>query len=226
MIKAPIQTGGRRGLPVTSVFVRRPGRWLGSDPLLLGDAGFTSILSASDLRRIEDLSLEPTFIHRLPEFLTPAPETNWWQIQERVYTVLKGRESVDVEVTGTDGIPRGLQARVGVMPFAEIIQRAGLIYFVALIYLVSAIALYRRHRSPPRPLLACFLLSGALYLITSAPVASRALTLHPLSFKLLTAFLYAAAGGMITLLHFAFVFPEPKAMLRKCPWIPSLFYVY
>jgi hypothetical protein len=97
---------------------------------------------------------------------------------------------------------------------------------VALLYLFSALSVFQRHHSLPGTLLACFFVACALDFTSSAPIVSRSVTLQPGHFQLLVACLYAAAGGLIALVHFAFVFPAPKAFLRHWPWFPGILYGY
>jgi signal transduction histidine kinase len=85
---------------------------------------------------------------------------------------------------------------------------------------------FQRHRTFSGSLLAFFFLACALYFISSAPVVSRSVTLNPVAFQILVAVLYASAGGLISLVHFAFVFPEPKEIVRKHAWFPALLYGY
>lgn len=186
------------------------------------EAQFSFAIPAPDIRRIKDLTLETTFSRRLPEFFSSRAETIWWQMHERVYHILRESGTVSVEMPGANGVPRMVQAEVGLLPLSEAIQRTGTIYLAALLYLVWAISVYQRHRSPPGVLLAFFLLAGALYLISCAPVANRPVTLEPVCFKLLTFFVYASAGAMITLVHFTFVFPKPKGLLQRRHWVPHL----
>lgn len=195
-------------------------------PILSLDAEDSRLPTALALQRIEHLPLEPAFWQRLPEFLTPSAETAWWQLHEQVYRLLRAQDVVWVEIQGKGGRPSQMQAQVGFLPVLAALKQVGLIYFAALIYVISAILVFRHHRAPPGTLLAFFLLAGALYLLSSAPVASRPLTLHPTYFKILMSCVYTAAGGMITLVHFALVFPAPKALLRRWPWIPALLYGY
>lgn len=195
-------------------------------PAVTFDSGLVVSLTAPDLQRIEDLLLEAPVFQRLPEFFTPRAETLWWQQQARLYHLLRAQQTVRVALTGPNGLPSTVQARVGVMPLSEVLHRTGLIYLVALLYIISGLAVFHRHASTTGALLAFFFLACALYFISSAPVVSRSLTLHPGYFKLFIKCIYAAAGGLITLVHFAFVFPRPKAILTRHAWLPWLLYGY
>lgn len=175
--------------------------------------------------KIGNIALDATFFLRFPEFFLPQKEKNWWQVQKEVYKFLAERDFVSIEFLD-EATPRTVKANIKNMPFSLVIRKTGLIYLVALVYLLSAGFLFQRYRSPPGCTCTFFLIFGALYFISAAPVISRPLTLHPFCFQLLTKFIYIAAGGLITLVHFAFVFPKPKNIILKYPRIPYVFYGY
>ncbi len=199
---------------------------LRTSPALSFDSGVPFHISWAKIRKIEYIKPDPTFFLRLPEFFTPKEEINWWHMQDKLYTVLMKNSSVMVEFTEKNGIVKEIEAAVGFMSLLEVIERTGLIYLAALIYIISAVSVFQRHRSTSGLIFAVFLLSGALYLISSAPVVNRSITLYTPYLKILINFIYISAGGMITLVHFAFVFPRPKDILRRFPAIPYIFYGY
>lgn len=165
-------------------------------------------------------------MQRLPEFFTRAAETAWWQHHARLYALLMSHRTVLVTGRGPQGVLTTEQAIVGPMPWADVLHRTWLIYLVALLYLLSALSVFQRHHSTPGTLLAFFFVACAFYFISAAPIVSRSVTLQPGYFQFLTVCLYAAAGGLITLVHFAFVFPAPKAVLRIWPWLPGIGHGY
>lgn len=195
-------------------------------PLLSIDSGFQFYISEPNIQKIEEIKLPPAFHKILPEFFTPKEEADWRQMHERLYRLLMEKDTALIEIMGKDGITTRMETAVGLMPFSEAIKRTGLIYLAALIYIISAFLVFKRHPSVSGSLLTFFLVSTGLYFISSAPVVSRVITLYPPYFKILISFLYISAGGMITLVHFAFIFPKPKEILKRHPWIPYLFYVY
>jgi len=72
-----------------------------------------------------------------------------------------------------------------------------------------------------------FFLACPLYFVRSVPVVSRSLTLHPVAFNIMIAVLHAAAGGLMTLAHFALIFPAPKRVLTRYPrllWLPYAYF--
>ena len=100
-------------------------------------------------------------------------------MQERLYGLLKEKDFVRIEFGGKGPVLPGVKARVGSMPLLEGIKKTGLVYLVALIYLITAVLVFQRHRSTSGSLLAFFLLSAAFYFISAAPVATRSLTFPP-----------------------------------------------
>lgn len=195
-------------------------------PTISFDTGFPYNISEPNIQEIEEIKLTPAFHKILPEFFTLKEESNWWQMHERLYRLLMEKDTALIEIMGRNGITTRMEAAVGLMPFSEAIKRTGFIYLAALIYIISAFLVFKRHPSASGSLLTFFLVSTGLYFISSAPLVSRVITLYPPYFKILISFLYISAGGMITLVHFAFVFPKPKEILKRYPWIPYLFYVY
>lgn len=179
-----------------------------------------------DLHKIEELELDPAFFLRLPEFFTLKEEAQWWRIQEKVYDLLHKNSSVSVEFTWRNGVAENVEAAVGFPTLSDVIKKTGLIYLAALIYMISAVSVFRKHHSTAGSMLTFFLLSGSLYLVSSTPVANREITLYSPHLKMLIGAIWISAGGMITLVHFALVFPGPKEILRKFSAIPYIFYGY
>jgi signal transduction histidine kinase len=193
-------------------------------PFLSFNSEFPFSPTEHEIKRIDHIALNPNFFNKLPEFFTPKQEANWWQMQNIVYNVLMEKDSVVVGFIGKNEVIRKIEASIGRMSLSEIIKRTGLIYLVALIYLISAFSVFQNHRSISGSVLAFFLLFGSLYLISSAPVVSRSITLHPSYFRIFVYLIYISAGGLITFVHFAFVFPREKGILKRFPWIPCIFY--
>ncbi|RMF85166.1 MAG: hypothetical protein D6736_17835, partial [Nitrospinota bacterium] len=193
-------------------------------PTFAVDSSFSALPARPT--QIEDLDLEASFWQRFPEFFLPHSERRWWQMQEAVYQVLETRRTVTITWITRNGEPQEQSVRIARPSLTTVLKRTWLIYWVAVLYLVSAVSVFRRHRSLPGSLLAFFLLFGALYFLSAAPVVGRGITLPPRYFKLFIMALYIAAGGLITLVHFAFVFPAPKGILRRFPRLPLLCYGY
>lgn len=183
-------------------------------------------LSAAGVIRIEDIPLPPSFFLRLPEFFTPAAEREWWTLQERVYDLLRDQSTARLFFTDHEGRPLEWVVPVRRLALGALLKRTGLIYLVALLYVLSAFFVFTHHRSPPGVVLTFFFMACALYFLCSAPVVQRSVTLPPFLFKVLVTCLYIAAGGLIALAHFALIFPTPKAFLRQHPWSLGILYGY
>lgn len=188
-------------------------------PALGFPSGFWFSLAEPQIQRIAGLELEATASLRLPEFFSPSEEAAWWRVQEQLYALLRTRESVPVTFLDQNGRWRIEEARVGVLPPLVVFKRTWLIYLVVGFCLSSALAVFHRHPSSQGTILAFFLLTCALYFVSSAPVVARSVTLAPAVFRVFVVMIYTAAAGFVTLPHFALVFPEPKPFLRKHPWL-------
>ena len=200
---------------------------LHSSPVLSFNSSSTPFIKEHSLNKIEDIELDSTFSYRLPEFFFPKDEHRWRQMQDAVYNALIKNNPVNVEYADKDGVVRNVRANVIYTTLIDVIKETGLIYLAGLIYLISAASVFRKHRSAAGIILALFLLSGSLYLIASAPVVSRLITLPPICFKIFISSIHISAGGMITLVHFAFVFPRPKKIIERSPYLPYIiFYGY
>lgn len=199
---------------------------LHTSPTLTFDPALSFPISKHHIQEIEGLELAPTFFLRLPEFLTPQQEVSWWQMQERVYQTIIKKPSLSVELKWKEGMWQKTQAVVGSMSIGDVVKRIGLVYLTALIYMISAITVFKRHHSSTGLLLSFFLLAGSIYFFSSAPVVYREITLVPSYFKILVSMIYISAGGLITLVHFALLFPQPKGSLQKYPLLSWVLYGY
>lgn len=195
-------------------------------PVLILGPQLPYSLSESDIQSIADTKLDAAFRRHLPEFFTPTAEAKWWQLHEQVYNLLRTQRVTSVTVTDRLGRARTEQVWVESLSLMEALNRTWLIYLVAFIYVISALSILQRHPSSPGSILAFFFVACALYFTLAAPVVSRPLTLPPLVFQVFIAALHTAAGGLITLVHFAFVFPEPKPLVQRYPWLFSALYGY
>lgn len=200
---------------------------LHTSPVISFNSSPVPFIKEHSLNKIEDIKLDSTFSLRLPEFFFPKDEHRWRQMQDDVYNALIKKSTVAVEYADKDGVVRNIKANVIYPTLIDVIKETGLIYLAGLIYLISAASVFRKHRSAAGIILAFFLLSGSLYLIASAPVVSRQITLPPICFKIFISSIHISAGGMITLVHFAFVFPRPKKIIERSPYLPYIiFYGY
>lgn len=182
-------------------------------------------LAEPPLHKIEHLTLDPALVSlRLPEFVSPTAEAAWWRMQEQIYTLLRDRHLVIVMFVDETGQMRNAEAQVGELPWPVVLRSTWLVYLVVAICVGSGIAVFRRHQTEAGTVLAFFLLDCAVYFVSSAPVVSRSLTLAPALFQAFIFLLYTAGAGLVTLAHFALVFPQPKAIVQRHPWIAILPY--
>jgi len=195
-------------------------------PALRVDQPLPFPITCHQISRIDHLHLRPSLFLKLPEFFSPGEETVWWQGQRDLYELLRKKGRVEVELQGRDGSIDTVGATIVRLPLLDITSRVSLVYLVVFIYLIGAFSVFRTHRTTAGVVLAFFLLFASLYLLSSIPVMGRSLTLHPLCFRLFIYLIYISAGGLITLVHFAFVFPRKKEILQRYPWLPWVFYGY
>ncbi len=177
--------------------------------------------------KIEDITLEQQDFLRFPEFFFPAQESGWWQKQQALYDIARGKKFLSVEFFHQgNGSPLIIPVAVRAIPLLELIRRIGLVYLVALIFLFLAIHLFAKRSSFPHQLCAFFAAFNALYYVSAAPVAYRDIALPPGLFKILINGVYIGAGGLITLVHLSLVFPQSKAFLRGRPRYIFALYLY
>ena len=177
------------------------------------------------LSSIEGVEFNKNLFYVLPEFFKPTEEAAWWEAQAQLYDVLAGKKTVAIEFTDKEGIPQKVPATLNYPTLLDILKKVWLIYFVALIYLISAFSL-RKYTLPTGKILIFFFLACAFYFISSAPIVSRSIILPILPFKIFTHLLHLSAGGMISLVHFVLVFPEKKLILKVQTWMPPFLYTY
>ncbi len=192
-------------------------------PTLIFDSGSSFPLD-NVIQGIKDIRLDPSFFNRLPEFFFAGEEARWWRLHDQIYRILAENRPVTIEFADRAGNIQRINGKVGYQTFIEVIKNTGLIYLSGLIYIISAITVFRKHRSESGLVLSYFLIFGGLYLISSAPIVSRSITLIPFYFRLLADLDYIAAGGLITLVHFAFLFPRPKEIVKRHPYLPYIFF--
>lgn len=187
-------------------------------PLLTTDDN--QIISSEEyaLLSIEGILLDSRFSLRLPEFFFQAEEQNWWKGQEIVADILKNNPTVIVNYTDNNGGEKTSQLTVTYRSYTDALRILGLIYVVAFIYVISALSVFVKHHDPPGLILAFFLLFCGLYFVSAAPVVNRSMTLLLPYFRILIDFLYIAAAGLITLVHYSLIYPRPKQLLSRLPF--------
>jgi signal transduction histidine kinase len=182
-------------------------------------------LSETDARRvraIDDIAVDADFALNMPEFLRRAEEDRWWDTHRRVSETLATRAHVTVELLTPDDRRETRPFRTTTAAPVDIAKRLGLVYLAALLYLLTAVSILTKDRSPPALILAAFAFDGALYFASAAAIAARPLTLAFPYFKLLFAAYHVGSAFMIALVHYALVFPDRKRFLNDLPVPPSV----
>ena len=186
------------------------------------------VQETSDFRvtKVGNTQLMPSDLWKLPIFTSPKDEKKWWEIQHFVGHIIEDQSDVVIEVVGDLSAPEQLEVTIDNLPMTEVLHRLGLIYIVALIYLLTAISVYRRHSSTSGFLCAFFLATTALYLICIAPVVHRPLFMNYALLRFLVILFFISSTGQLAIVHFSLVFPFRKRFLSIYPWVPLIFYGY
>ena len=101
------------------------------------------------------------------------------------------------------------------------------IYLSALILVGMSVLIFSYGRDSLHRVSQVFFISLGLYHMAILPAVSKEIALDPRFSRMLTAIAFIAAGGWITLVHFALIFPRRKKFLEAHPrliWIPYLYY--
>ncbi len=195
-------------------------------PALLIDGEIVSVREGIEITRIGDASVNETDLWKLPAFRSSEREQVWWQTQNRLHEVLTSQQTAVIEFIDNTDTNWEVLADIGHMPFAEVLARLSIVYFVAGIYIFASFSVFRHHRRTTGFLCAVFLSSTALYLVSVAPVVHRPLVMDPDLLRVLITVFFIASTGQIAIVHFSTVFPERKQVLDRAPWLPALFYGY
>jgi len=199
-----------------------------------------------ELIKIGNVSVERTDFMRFPEFFQKSSERNWWDKQKALYEILRENNKVNVEIFKDGSTQMSVITNIRKnMPLSQIIKRTVLIYVSSLLFMVIGVLSFPGFRNTninlrlrftetsaqnpallPKVLCAFFSGFGSLYLASVAPIASRDLTLSPISFHILLAGSFVGAGGLITLVHFSLVFPRRKSFISSHPKIVYFLYSY
>jgi signal transduction histidine kinase len=160
--------------------------------------------------QIEDQPIDKTFLYRFPEFNSQKEERQWWQAHQAMYEAIKFKQNIHVLYNVDNSSIKEASLLVKHLSLVDALKDMGLVYLVSAIFLLSAISVYRKHRTLAGQVLCYFLLSCSLFLTSAAPVACRSITLTPGYFKLFMTLNYVANGGLVTMVHFSLIFPAPK----------------
>lgn len=201
-------------------------RAMTTSPILYLDNGIVSDEVISQITKIEDIKINPTDLWKLPAFISPDKEKEWWDKQRQITLVLKNNDFVSIELKENGHNKVSFKARVGEMPITEAIKRVGLMYLIGLIFLFTAISLFRRHPTLAGFLCACFLSASAIYIINVSPVIHSAVTLDVDYLRFLIGLFFVSSTGQIAIVHFSLIFPQPKKFITNHPKAYIICYAY
>ena len=210
-----------------SIFMAAAGIYaLKKSPTLFFDSQIITLRQGIEITHLNDFKIEPTDLWKLPVFVSPHEEQRWWQAQRHFGELLKNTDRVIIQFNDRRNNSWQIAADVGHISFRDILSRISLIYIVCLIYIISALTVFRRHPTLPGFLCAIFLSSAALYLICLTPVIHRPLFLDPSWLSIFIKIFFVASTGQISIVHFAVIFPRKKRLIERHSWILWLFYAY
>ena len=175
---------------------------------------------------IDDQKIDETALWKLPVFFTPGEERAWWFTQRKIDRILKEKDQVVITFKDKRGVTWQIIADVGYLSLGDVLKRLGLVHLVWLIYLISAITIFKRHPTTAGYVSAFFLASSALYLTSLTPVVHRPIFMDYFWLSFLIKVFFVASTGQISMVHFAMIFPKRKKVIEENGWIIWLFYCY
>lgn len=195
-------------------------------PTLFFESEVVTLREDIIITQIDDQKIDETALWKLPVFFTPREERAWWFTQRQIDTILKDNDQVVITFMDKRGVTWQIIADVRYLTLGEIVKRLGLVHLVWLIYLVSAITIFKRHPTTPGYISAFFLASSALYLTSLTPVVHRPIFMDYFWLSFLIKVFFVASTGQISMVHFAMIFPKRKKIIEENGWIIWLFYCY
>lgn len=184
------------------------------------------ILPGDYLRAIGNVKLVQEDILRYPEFVRRADERSWWTRQQAIYEELTTARPLTLGVASPGKLERRIQIEPIHRTLRDIVVRGFPIFLSGAVLGGMSAVMYRRSRSPLHRVSAVFFLSLGLYHMATAPMTMREIVLgRPWG----PGFAYAAflaAGGCISLVHFAMIFPRRKRILVAHPRLIWILYGY
>lgn len=178
------------------------------------------------IKKIDTLKIPENFWLTYPEFVSREKEENWWSIHKRVFDLLEKNRIVQIVFEIGDNLEISKPYLIKKPTIQSLSSKILIGYLVCLCFIISSILVIIRHKELYGVLLGIFLMSCALYNITSIPMAYRFITLKPLYFRLLVYLNYLAGGALITFVHFTLIFPRPKLIIEKYPNAIWSLYIY
>lgn len=184
-------------------------------PQIINDQPLPFHKPDSRIVRIEGLAVTAEFNYRLPEFISARREQSWWQMHAAVYDKIRNKSSINMEYLDSNGEIAAVHVAVKHLSMQDAVKDLGIIYLAGLIFIWSAVSVFRKHTDISGAVLCFFFLSCGLYLVSSAPAVCRTITLIPAYFNTLINFNHIAGSGLICFVHFTLVFPSPKPFVEK-----------
>lgn len=169
----------------------------------------------SRIVRIDGLAVSAEFNYRLPEFVSARREQDWWQLNAAVFDKIRNKSVIDIDYLDDGGEIISVPVAVRHLSTQDAVKDLGIIYLAGLIFIWSAVSVFRKHPDTSGAVLCFFFLSCSLYLVSSAPAVCRTITLIPVYFKALINFNHIAGSGLICFVHFTLVFPSPKPFVER-----------
>ncbi len=199
---------------------------LKTSPTLFFDSDIITLREGIAITQIENQEIDETALWKLPVFFAPRKERAWWDSQKTIDKILKEKKQVVITFKDKSDVSWQVIANIGHLTAGDIIERVGLVYLAWIIYLISALTVYKRHPTTPGFVSAFFLSTLALYLITLTPVVHRPIFLDYFWLSILVKIFFVASTSQISMVHFAMIFPKRKKIIARHGWILSIFYGY
>lgn len=199
---------------------------LHSTPLFYSGSEVITDKTDYQIKKIGTVSLMPTDIWKIPVFTSPMDEKKWWVTQQKLDQAIEGKKSVTLEIIRHGSNTELMETSIRELPVKEVFKKLSEIYVVALIYILTAISVFRRHPTTAGFLCTFFLVSTALYLISIAPVVHRPLFMSYEQLRLLISIFFISSTGQLAIVHFSIIFPSRTHFLKNYSWFPAVFYGY
>lgn len=178
------------------------------------------------LRAIGRVRLEKEDILRYPEFVRRIDERNWWQRQQAIYEELKASHLIELAVASPGEAERRVQVKTVKWPLGSILARGFPIFLSGVVLGAMSAIMRRRSRSPLHRVSSFFFFSLGMYHMASAPMTMREIAVGFPWGQGFAYTAYLAAGGCISLVHFAMIFPRRKTWLAAHPRLVWVLYGY
>jgi len=192
-----------------------------------GGPAENKLFSGDVVQTIGTVSLHRDDLLRFPEFTRIADEEEWWHRQQLISEQLRARRLLPVTVVGAEQRERTVWIQSQAPTWSGLFLRVWPIYLAGLILAGMSIIMYSYGRDGLHRVSQIFFMSLGVYHMAILPAVSKEIALDPRVARLLTEMAFVAAGGWITLVHFALIFPRRKRWLDDHPrliWIPYFYF--